>query len=113
MREPGVFGVTGVSGSRVGFVLVLAWIMLVSTEFTRAQSPPVPTVVDESSNAGEPQAVPMATTPIGGRSLPSFPGVFSRGNHLPHPRSVIRQRGGNYFNVFLYVPLLGLFFLWT
>ena len=35
------------------------------------------------------------------------------GNHLPHPRSVIRQGGGNYFNVFLYVPLLGLFFLWT
>ena len=113
MREPGVFGVTGVSGSRVGFVLVLAWIMLVSTEFTWAQSPPVSTVVDEPSNAGEPQAVPMATTPLGGRSLPSFPGVFSRGNHLPHPRSVIRQRGGNYFNVFLYVPLLGLFFLWT
>ena len=113
MREPGGFEVTGVSGSRVGFVLVLAWIMLVSTEFTRAQSPPVSTVVDEPSNAGEPQAVPMATTPNGGRSLPSFPGVFSRGNHLPHPRSVIRQRGGNYFNVFLYVPLLGLFFLWT
>ncbi|MED5401014.1 MAG: GspE/PulE family protein, partial [Planctomycetota bacterium] len=51
--------------------------------------------------------------PVGGRSLPPFPGVFSRGNHLPHPRSVIRQGGGNYFNVFLCVPLLGLFFLWT
>ena len=51
--------------------------------------------------------------PLGGRSFPDFPVASSRGNHLPHPRSAIRQGGGNYFNVFLYVPLLGLFFLWT
>jgi len=87
--------------------------MLVSVEVTRAQAPPAsPPVADQSSNAGEPQAVPVSI-PVGGRSLPPFPGVFSRGNHLPHPRSVIRQGGGNYFNVFLCVPLLGLFFLWT
>jgi len=87
--------------------------MLVSVEVTRAQAPPAsPPVADQPSNAGEPQAVPVST-PVGGRSLPPFPGVFSRGNHLPHPRSVIRQGGGNYFNVFLCVPLLGLFFLWT
>ena len=103
---------TGVSGPRVGLALALAWIMLVSVEVTRAQAPPASPVTEQSSNAGEPQAVPVAT-PVGGRSLPPFPGVFSRGNHLPHPRSVIRQGGGNYFNVFLYVPLLGLFFLWT
>lgn len=104
---------TGVSGLRVGLALALAWTMLVSVEVTRAQAPPAsPPVADQSSNAGEPQAVPVST-PVGGRSLPPFPGVFSRGNHLPHPRSVIRQGGGNYFNVFLCVPLLGLFFLWT
>ena len=112
MGESGVFGVTGVSGPRVGLALALAWIMLVSVEVTRAQAPPASPVTEQPSNAGEPQAVPVAT-PVGGRSLPPFPGVFSRGNHLPHPRSVIRQGGGNYFNVFLYVPLLGLFFLWT
>lgn len=104
---------TGVSGLRVGLALALAWTMLVSVEVTRAQAPPAsPPVADQSSNAGEPQAVPVSI-PVGGRSLPPFPGVFSRGNHLPHPRSVIRQGGGNYFNVFLCVPLLGLFFLWT
>ncbi|MEC9008026.1 MAG: GspE/PulE family protein [Planctomycetota bacterium] len=104
---------TGVSGLRVGLALALAWTMLVSVEVTRAQAPPAsPPVADQSSNAGEPQAVPVSTS-VGGRSLPPFPGVFSRGNHLPHPRSVIRQGGGNYFNVFLCVPLLGLFFLWT
>ena len=112
MGESGVFGVTGVSGPRVGLALALAWTMLVSVEVTRAQAPPASPVAEQPSNAGEPQAVPVAT-PVGGRSLPPFPGVFSRGNHLPHPRSVIRQGGGNYFNVFLYVPLLGLFFLWT
>ncbi|MEE3366293.1 MAG: GspE/PulE family protein [Planctomycetota bacterium] len=101
------------SGLRVGLALALAWTMLVSVEVTRAQAPPAsPPVADQSSNAGEPQAVPVST-PVGGQSLPPFPGVFSRGNHLPHPRSVIRQGGGNYFNVFLCVPLLGLFFLWT
>ncbi len=104
---------TGVSGLRGGLALALAWTMLVSVEVTRAQAPPAsPPVADQPSNAGEPQAVPVST-PVGGRSLPPFPGVFSRGNHLPHPRSVIRQGGGNYFNVFLCVPLLGLFFLWT
>ncbi len=104
----------GVSGPRVVRWLgpVLAWTILLSTTVVAQAPSGAAESADGSSATEETQAV-AAPAPQAGRSLPDFPSVFTRGNHLPHPRSAIRQPGGNYFNVFLYVPLLGLFFLWT
>ena len=104
---------SGVSGPRVGWlVLGLAWAILSSSSAAPAQAQAPAPAGGPSSAEGESGAVPVSS-PLGGQSFPDFPSVFTRGNHLPHPRSDIRQGGGNYFNVFLYVPLLGLFFLWT
>ena len=63
-----------------------------------------------TESSGEPQKVDV---PISGRGLPEFPEAFSRGIVLPHPRTAIHQSGGNYLNPLLYIPLLGLFLLWT
>ena len=104
---------SGVSGPRVGWLLGLACaILALSSSAVLAQSPAPAAADTQKAAEGDPGAVAVAS-PMGGQRFPEFPSVFTRGNHLPHPRSAIRQGGGYYFNVFLYVPLLALFLLWT
>ena len=111
--DEGAAGDSGVNGPRFLFALslsgaiLLSW-SLVGSSIASAQSSAQTNSPTEGS--GEPQKVAV---PISGRGLPEFPEAFSRGIVLPHPRTAIHQSGGNYLNPLLYIPLLGLFLLWT
>ncbi|MFP6768069.1 MAG: GspE/PulE family protein [Planctomycetaceae bacterium] len=95
-------------GVRVALLLGLLWGVL-----------PLPVVAQSPDSAGDGGQATAAEVPapgptvVGGRRFPEFPEAFSRGNVLPHPQSAVRQRPGSYLNPGLYIPLLGLFFLWT
>ena len=111
--DEGAAGDSGVNGPRFLFALslsgaiLLSW-SLVGSSIASAQSSAQTNSPTEGS--GELQKVAV---PISGRGLPEFPEAFSRGIVLPHPRTAIHQSGGNYLNPLLYIPLLGLFLLWT
>lgn len=95
-------------GVRVALLLGLVWATVLPVPLVA--QPPASEGGGQATAAEVPAPGPMV---VGGRRFPEFPEAFSRGNVLPHPQSAIRQRPGNYLNPWLYVPLLGLFLLWT